>query len=115
MATMLFLTLLVSGNAPQPVVNATGTFFALSFADPKASAKWYSEKLGLTRTMQGTPSSDNAGFIVLDGGGLIVALINRRDSVCPSRINRLDTRVRESPDPAELDGVSTTRREPVRG
>ena len=32
MATMLFLTLLVSGNAPQPVVNATGTFFALSFA-----------------------------------------------------------------------------------
>src|SRR5262245_37986963 len=85
MGTMVLLTLLVSGSgAQQPVANATGAFFALSVPDLEASAKWYSEKLGLAATMQGTPSGDTPGFVVLEGGSLIVELINRRGSVHPS-------------------------------
>lgn len=70
-----------SNSATQaPVITATGTFFALSVADANASAKWYSEKLGLKEVMH-VPKQDKAAVIVLEGPGLIVELIQDDDAV----------------------------------
>jgi catechol 2,3-dioxygenase-like lactoylglutathione lyase family enzyme len=70
-----------SGTVPAeaPALAATGAFFALSVADVNASAKWYSEALGLEVVMQ-TPKQDRAAVIVLEGGGLIVELIQHDDA-----------------------------------
>jgi catechol 2,3-dioxygenase-like lactoylglutathione lyase family enzyme len=62
------------------VAAASGAFFALSVADMKASARWYQERFGLTAVMQ-SPKADGAGVTVLEGGGLIVELIDRDDAV----------------------------------
>ncbi len=56
------------------LITTTGAFFALSVADVNASAEWYSEKLGLEIVMQ-PPKSNQSTVIVLEGGGLIVELI----------------------------------------
>jgi hypothetical protein len=56
------------------LITTTGAFFALSVADVHASADWYSEKLGLKIVMQ-PPKTDQSTVIVLEGGGLIVELI----------------------------------------
>jgi catechol 2,3-dioxygenase-like lactoylglutathione lyase family enzyme len=58
---------------------ATGAFFALSVADLYASAAWYSEKLGL-KTIMREPKQGKAGVVVLEGGGLIVELIQHDDA-----------------------------------
>lgn len=63
-----------------PLMAATGAFFALSVADINASAKWYSEKLGLKVKMQ-QPKQGKAAFIVLEGGGLTVELIQHDDAL----------------------------------
>jgi catechol 2,3-dioxygenase-like lactoylglutathione lyase family enzyme len=55
-------------------LSATGAFFALSVADIEASVRWYSEKLGLKVTMR-SPKTNGASAIVLEGGGLIVELV----------------------------------------
>ncbi len=60
----------------QPLGTASGAFFALSVADLKASAQWYAEKLGLKVLMQMPKSGGNA-VKVLEGGGLIVELLER--------------------------------------
>src|SRR5262249_995161 len=62
-----------------PVLAATGAFFALYVADIEASARWYSEKLGLKVVMQ-EPKRDKAAVTVLEGGGLIVELIQHDDA-----------------------------------
>jgi catechol 2,3-dioxygenase-like lactoylglutathione lyase family enzyme len=62
-----------------PIVAATGAFFALSVADRKASAQWYAQKLGLKVTME-TPKTGGAAATVLEGGGLIVELVERDDA-----------------------------------
>jgi hypothetical protein len=49
----------------------TGAFFASSVADIEASARWYSEKLGLKVTMQ-VPKTDESAVSLLEGGGLTV-------------------------------------------
>lgn len=81
----LFLSLLCAGMAlgqktePQrhsAVIVTKGAFLALSVADIKASTKWYEEKLGLKVTMQ-TPKQDGNQATVLEGGGLMVELIQR--------------------------------------
>jgi len=61
-------------------LKATGAFFALSVADLDASAKWYSEKLGLTVVME-IPRRDKVSVTVLEGPGLIVELIQNDDAV----------------------------------
>jgi catechol 2,3-dioxygenase-like lactoylglutathione lyase family enzyme len=63
-----------------PALAATGAFFALSVPDAQASAKWYSEKLGLKVVMQ-PPKEGKFTVIVLEGGGLIVELIQQDDAV----------------------------------
>lgn len=63
-----------------PVMAATGAFFALSVADVNASATWYSEKLGLKVVMR-EPKREKFAVIVLEGGGLLVELIQNDDAV----------------------------------
>src|SRR5436190_2033439 len=62
-----------------PAFTATGAFFALSVADVQASAKWYQEKLGLTVVME-MPRQDGNTVIALEGGGLIVELIQNDEA-----------------------------------
>src|SRR5437763_5702594 len=68
-----------TATTERPVMAAAGAFFALSVADVDASAKWYSEKLGLKVVMQ-PPKTNQAAIIVLEGGGLIVELIQYDDA-----------------------------------
>lgn len=71
-------------NAPKrgatPVLRVGGAFFALSVANMDSSARWYSEKLGLSVVMR-TPRTNTPGATVLEGGGLIVKLVERPDAV----------------------------------
>jgi hypothetical protein len=62
-----------------PGLAATGAFFALSVADARASAQWYEEKLGLAVVMA-PPKQGKSSVIVLEGGGLIVELIQDDDA-----------------------------------
>jgi catechol 2,3-dioxygenase-like lactoylglutathione lyase family enzyme len=71
-------------SAQAPVFNATGAFFALSVPDVQASSRWYSEKLGLRVTMN-IPASNSPAVIVLEGGGLIVELIQHADAKASGR------------------------------
>jgi catechol 2,3-dioxygenase-like lactoylglutathione lyase family enzyme len=82
-STCLLMTLVVpllvtSQTAAPPAddqaIAATGAFFALSVADVDASARWYSEKLGLHVTMREL-ATHGAAVTVLEGHGLIVELI----------------------------------------
>ena len=56
----------------------TGAFFALSVANRQESAKWYSEKLGLKVVMDA--SVPKSAVTVLEGGGLIVELVQHEDA-----------------------------------
>src|SRR5262249_51460029 len=67
------------------LISASGSFFALSVADINASAKWYAEKLGLTLTTPPT-RSDQVAFAVLEGGGLIVELIQHDNGVALTQV-----------------------------
>jgi catechol 2,3-dioxygenase-like lactoylglutathione lyase family enzyme len=57
----------------------SGAFFALSVADVTASAKWYREKLGMRLILE-PPRSAEASVIVLEGGGLIVELLQHNEA-----------------------------------
>jgi catechol 2,3-dioxygenase-like lactoylglutathione lyase family enzyme len=67
------------GAATPPALAATGAYFALSVADLGASTRWYSEKLGLRVVMQ-LPRQNKTAVTVLEGGGLIVELIQHEDA-----------------------------------
>jgi catechol 2,3-dioxygenase-like lactoylglutathione lyase family enzyme len=76
----LLLSLACAASAAEtPVITASGAFFALSVADMKASTQWYADKLGLKVVMQ-TPKQDKSAVTVLEGGGLIVELIQHDDA-----------------------------------
>ncbi|HET8947711.1 MAG TPA: VOC family protein, partial [Candidatus Polarisedimenticolia bacterium] len=66
-------------GAAAPAFTTTGAFFALSVADARTTAKWYQEKLGLTIVMD-VPRQDKNTVIALEGGGLIVELIQNDDA-----------------------------------
>lgn len=63
-----------------PLFTSAGTFFALSVGDLTASSNWYSEKLGL-KVVLNLPKRDKAGIVVLEGGGLIVELVQHDDAL----------------------------------
>jgi predicted lactoylglutathione lyase len=67
------------------LITASGSFFALSVADLQASARWYSEKLGLKIVLQ-PPKTDQATVIVLEGDGLIVELVQQDAGVSLTQI-----------------------------
>ena len=74
-----------SQQEPQPVVTATGAFFALSVADIEASGAWYQEKLGLRVTFR-PPRSAPGEVMVLEGGGLIVELVQHDEALPLSKL-----------------------------
>jgi len=63
-----------------PFGSGAGAFMALSVADVQASARWYSEKLGL-KVVHETPKRDRAAVVVLEGGGLVVELVQLDDAL----------------------------------
>jgi catechol 2,3-dioxygenase-like lactoylglutathione lyase family enzyme len=63
---------------------ASGAFFGLHVPDLEASAKWYEEKLGLKRIQTEGRFDRIAGLVVLEGGGLMVELIQHDQAVRPS-------------------------------
>ena len=67
--------------ASAPLIQTTGSFLALSVADVQASARWYTEKLGLQIVMNvpRQPETKSA-VIVLRGGGLTVELVQHDDA-----------------------------------
>jgi catechol 2,3-dioxygenase-like lactoylglutathione lyase family enzyme len=79
-----FVALASSAAAPsapvEPAFTSRGAFFALSVADLDASTRWYTEKFGLTVVMH-PPKQEKAEVTVLEGGGLIVELLQRDDAV----------------------------------
>jgi len=83
----LLLCLMISAQAiaqgpaaPQPVFRTAGAFFGLSVPDVEASAKWYSEKFGMTVVLR-PPKFDGATAVILEGNGLIVELLQRDDAM----------------------------------
>ena len=77
-----------SNGASAAILETRGAFIALSIPDVAASAAWYSEKLGLQITLQ-PPKANQSTVIVLEGGGLIVELLQHDQAVplsqaCPS-------------------------------
>jgi catechol 2,3-dioxygenase-like lactoylglutathione lyase family enzyme len=68
-----------------PVLTTSGTFFALSVADVEKSAKWYTDKLGLSVAMR-APKTNKMAVVLLGGGGLIVELVQHADSKPLSQI-----------------------------
>ena len=69
-----------AGGNPSSIVEARGAFLGLSVPDVQASASWYSEKLGLQVIFQPPPSGPST-VIVLEGGGLIVELLQDNRAV----------------------------------
>ena len=79
-AALIALARPFTANAQsRPVFETRGAFFALSVADLDASTRWYSEKLGLSVVMR-PPKQDKSAVAVLEGGGLIVELLQRDDA-----------------------------------
>jgi catechol 2,3-dioxygenase-like lactoylglutathione lyase family enzyme len=71
---------------PEPIPLSNGAFFALSVKDIQASGAWYREKLGLKVTLN-PPRSDFGEVMVLEGGGLIVELIQTDKARALSALN----------------------------
>ena len=67
-------------SSEPPVIATTGAFFAVSVADMQASADWYSKTFGLKVVMV-TPKNEKAAATVLEGGGLIVELVQHDDAL----------------------------------
>jgi catechol-2,3-dioxygenase len=57
---------------------AKGAFLALSVADLESSATWYRDKLGLE--VVDRPATGDVKVAILEGGGLIVELIQHKDA-----------------------------------
>jgi catechol 2,3-dioxygenase-like lactoylglutathione lyase family enzyme len=81
----LILPVLAQGQSVEAtfapaLVAVKGAFFAISVPDMEASAKWYSEKLGLKVAMR-DPKKNKIAVTVLAGGGLIVELIQADDAM----------------------------------
>jgi len=83
MRTILFVLSLLApvgaAAAQAPAFTASGASFALSVSDIQASSRWYAEKFGLKVTMN-VPASNTPAVVILEGGGLIVELIQHADA-----------------------------------
>jgi catechol 2,3-dioxygenase-like lactoylglutathione lyase family enzyme len=61
-------------DASAPRVRAVGAFVAISVPALDASARWYSDKLGL-KVVKQEPKRDGVAFAILEGGGFLVELM----------------------------------------
>ena len=73
-ALLLVCTPAADAQTADPPFTATGAFIALSVPDVAASARWYREKLGLRIVLE-PPKAGEATAVILEGGGLLVELI----------------------------------------
>jgi catechol 2,3-dioxygenase-like lactoylglutathione lyase family enzyme len=73
-------------SVPEPAMQASGAFFALSVSDLKASVDWYAHKFGMRIVMQQPKQGKIPAFAALEGGGLIVELLQRDDTVPLSKV-----------------------------
>jgi catechol 2,3-dioxygenase-like lactoylglutathione lyase family enzyme len=64
----------------EPAFSTKGAFFGLSVADIEASVRWYQEKFGMTVVLR-PPKIEGSTAVVLEGGGLIVELLQRDDAM----------------------------------
>ena len=80
LASSLLAAAVVAVASPEPTFTTTGAFFAVSVPDVDASAAWYREKLGLKVVMQ-PPEIEGSRMIALEGGGLLVELIEHDGSM----------------------------------
>ena len=74
LAALLSSPRLVTAQDNVAPFQTSGAFFALSVPDVAVSARWYREKLGLKVILE-PPRSSDASVIILEGGGLIVELL----------------------------------------
>lgn len=72
--------------AGSPSLAATGSFFAVSVADLRASTAWYTDKLGFHSAML-IPPANGVSVVLLDGDGLTVELIHQDDGVSLDKID----------------------------
>lgn len=70
----MLLPLAVGAQSSETPFTANGAFIGLSVADVAASARWYQEKFGLRIVLQ-PPRTSEATAIILEGGGLLVELV----------------------------------------
>lgn len=76
---------LAGSPSPAPVAATQGAFFALSVPDADTAADWYQEKLGL-RIIMRPPESNGTQVVILEGGGLMVELIEPRGATSLKQI-----------------------------
>ena len=70
---------------PAPAAfKSKGAFLACFVPDLEASVTWYSEKLGL-QVIERPPANDVAKVAILEGGGLIVELIQHKEAASRSK------------------------------
>jgi catechol 2,3-dioxygenase-like lactoylglutathione lyase family enzyme len=71
----------------EPAFRTAGAFFAISVADMAASAKWYQDKFGLSIVMSSPKQAGApAGAMALEGGGLIVELVQHDSARALSQV-----------------------------
>ncbi len=72
----------VGAQQPTPALSTSHTFFAVSVADAEASARWYTEKLGLTvKTRVPRNDGTKSAMVLLQGGGLTVEIVQHDEAV----------------------------------
>jgi catechol 2,3-dioxygenase-like lactoylglutathione lyase family enzyme len=69
-----------------PFNGVSGGFLALSVPDLDASAKWYTEKLGLKTVKQAKSPDKLSAVTILEGNGLSVELVWFADAVSLSKL-----------------------------
>ena len=69
-----------SSTTTPVALSVAGGFFALSVSNLDASVRWYTDKLGLKVVMH-PPKQNSSAVAVLEGGGLIVELIQDDNAV----------------------------------
>ena len=79
-----------TGDTPadSAVLKTSGAFWALNVSNMNASVAWYSEKLGLKVVLQNPRSGEIPAVTVLEGGQMIVELIQRDDATPPGSTPR---------------------------
>jgi catechol 2,3-dioxygenase-like lactoylglutathione lyase family enzyme len=80
LASMAWSQIARSQTSDSIAFKADGAFFALFVADAGASSKWYCEKLGM-KVIKYLPRQDKVTVAILQGGGLIVELIQNDDAL----------------------------------
>jgi catechol 2,3-dioxygenase-like lactoylglutathione lyase family enzyme len=62
-------------SSQEPIVQATGSFMALSVADAAVTSQWYVDKLGFEIVQRIDPPNSKVHIVLLKGPGAIVEII----------------------------------------